>query len=60
MNLKSGTFDKASVSVIGLGTVHSVECESGRDVDLRRFRPNVMILTDSAESFDKDRGVGWT
>jgi len=37
MNLKSGTFDKASVSVIGLGTVHSVECESGRDVDLRRF-----------------------
>src|SRR5208282_6361934 len=40
MNLKHGIFDEACVSVITLGTVHFVERESGRDLDLRRFRPN--------------------
>jgi uncharacterized protein YcbX len=60
MNLKSGIFDEASVSVISLGTVHSVERESGRDIDLRRFRPNVVIETDSAEPFEEDKWVGRT
>ena len=63
MNLKSGIFDEASVSVISLGTVHSVARESGRGVDscdLRRFRPNVVIETDSAEPFEEDRWVGRT
>jgi hypothetical protein len=40
MNLKHRIFDEACISVISLGTVHSVERESGRDVYLRRFRPN--------------------
>jgi uncharacterized protein YcbX len=63
MNLKSGIFDEASVSVISLGTVHCVARESGRGVDLcdlRRFRPNVVIETDSAEPFAEDRWVGRT
>jgi uncharacterized protein YcbX len=58
MNLKHGIFDESPISVIGLGTVHGVERESGRDVDLRRFRPNVVIETDSAEPFAEDRWVG--
>jgi uncharacterized protein YcbX len=61
MNLKHGIFDEASVSVIGLGTVHGVARESGRGVDLcdlRRFRPNVVIETNSAEQFEEDRWVG--
>src|SRR5882724_6433007 len=45
MNLKHGTFDEGCVSVISLGTVRGVGRESGRDVDLRRFRPNVVIET---------------
>src|SRR5438309_7137225 len=49
MNLRHGIFDEACISVISLGTVHGVERESGRDVDLRRFRPNIAIETDSAE-----------
>src|ERR1700674_5315894 len=49
MNLKHGIFDEACISVISLGTVHCVGRESGRDVDLRRFRPNVVIETDSAD-----------
>jgi uncharacterized protein len=60
MNLKHGIFDEACISVISLGTVHGVERESGRDVDLRRFRPNVVIETDSAEPFEEDRWVGRT
>jgi uncharacterized protein YcbX len=63
MNLKSGMFDEASISVISLGTVHSVERESGRGegrCDLRRFRPNVVIETESGEPFEEDKWVGRT
>jgi len=60
MNLKHGIFDEACISVISLGTVHCVERESGRDVDLRRFRANVVIETNRAEPFEEDRWVGRT
>jgi uncharacterized protein YcbX len=60
MNLRHGIFDEACMSVISLGTVHGVERESGREVDLRRFRPNIVIETDSAEPFEEDRWVGRT
>src|ERR1700730_12961340 len=63
MNLKHGIFDDSTISVISLGTVHSVARESGRGVDscdLRRFRPNIVIETNSAEPFEEDRWVGRT
>ena len=60
MNLKAGIFDEASISVITRSTVLAVERESGRDVDMRRFRPNVVIETDSADGFEEDRWVGRT
>ena len=60
MNLKHGVFDEASLSVITLGTMRCVERESGRDLDLRRFRPNVVIETRSAEPFEEDEWVGRT
>lgn len=60
MNLKHGIFDEACISVISLGTVHCVGRESGREVDLRRFRPNIVIETDSAAPFEEDRWVGRT
>ena len=60
MNLRHGIFDEASVSIISRGTVHCIERESGRDVDLRRFRPNIVIETSSAEPFEEDRWVGRT
>jgi uncharacterized protein YcbX len=58
MNLKHGIFDEACISVITLGTVHCVERESGRDIDLRRFRPNIVMETNIAEPFEEDRWVG--
>ena len=60
MNLKSGIFDEACISVISLGTVHGIERESGRDIDLRRFRPNVVIETNNAEPFEEDKWLGRT
>src|ERR1700738_917245 len=60
MNLRHGISDEACISVISLGTVHCVERKSGRDVDLRRFRPNVVIETYGAEPFEEDRWVGRT
>ena len=60
MNLKHGIFDEACISVISLSTVHGVERESGREVDLRRFRPNVVIETMGSELFEEDRWVGRT
>jgi uncharacterized protein YcbX len=53
-------FDEACLSVISLGTVHGVERAAGRDVDLRRFRPNVVLETNSVEPFAEDRWVGRT
>ncbi|MGZ8845096.1 MAG: MOSC domain-containing protein [Pyrinomonadaceae bacterium] len=63
LNLKHGIFDESPISVITLGTVHSIARESGRGVDscdLRRFRPNVVIETNSAEPFEENSWVGRT
>jgi uncharacterized protein YcbX len=63
MNLKQGIFDETCISVISLGTVHSVARESGRGIDLcdlRRFRPNIVIETNSGEPFAEDKWVGHT
>jgi uncharacterized protein YcbX len=60
MNFKHGIFDEASISVISLGTVHGIELESGRELGLRRFRPNVVIETKNAAPFEEDRWVGRT
>ncbi|HBB99015.1 MAG TPA: hypothetical protein DC054_26860 [Blastocatellia bacterium] len=63
MNLKHGIFDESPISVITLGTVHSIARESGRGVDLcdlRRFRPNVVIETDNPEPFEENRWVART
>ena len=60
MNLKHGIFDEASISIISLGTVHGVARTSGRDLDLRRFRPNIVLETYNAEPFAEDRWVGRT
>jgi uncharacterized protein YcbX len=60
MNLKHGVFDEACVSVISLSTLQAIEREAGREVDLRRFRPNVVIETNSAEPFAEDSWVGRT
>src|SRR5262245_2399200 len=60
MNLKHGIFDEAPISVISLNTGRGIERESCRDLDLRRFRPNVVIETNGAAPFEEDGWVGRT
>ena len=60
MNLKHGIFDEACISVISLSTVRGIEREAGREVDLRRFRANIVIETNSTEPFTEDQWVGRT
>lgn len=60
MNLRQGIFDEACVSVISRDTVKTIERESGREINLRRFRANVLIETNDAEGFAEDRWVGHT
>ena len=60
INLKHGIFDEACISVISLGSVRGIARESGREVDVRRFRPNVVIETGNEEPFEEDRWMGRT
>ncbi|HEV8486963.1 MAG TPA: MOSC domain-containing protein [Blastocatellia bacterium] len=58
MHLKAGIFDEASVSVISLATIRQVESESGRPLDIRRFRPNIIVETFSNAPFGEDSWIG--
>jgi uncharacterized protein YcbX len=60
MQLRHGIFDDACVSAIALGTIRSIAREAGHDLDIRRFRPNLVIDTKSAQPFEEDRWVGKT
>jgi uncharacterized protein YcbX len=58
MQLKHGIFDEASVSVIGSDTVQEIGRLSGRDLDVRRFRPNVVVRSLQSLPFQEDEWVG--
>jgi uncharacterized protein YcbX len=60
MNLRHGIFDESPISVITLSTVRGIERESARELDLRRFRPNVVLETNSTGPFAEDEWVGRT
>ncbi|HEV8368825.1 MAG TPA: MOSC domain-containing protein [Pyrinomonadaceae bacterium] len=58
MNLKHGIFDEGSVSVISLTTIGDISREAGVDLDIRRFRANIVLETHDIEPFLEDRWVG--
>ena len=58
MQLNHSTFDEASVSLISHETILKVERETERAIDVRRFRPNILIETNSGIPFDEDHWVG--
>jgi uncharacterized protein YcbX len=58
MQLRHGIFDEAGVSAITLGTIGSISREAGHDLDIRRFRPNLVLDTTDAQPFEEDRWVG--
>lgn len=57
-HLKHGIFDDASLSVITSDTVGEVCRLAGRDADVRRFRPNVLVRSTRGTPFEEDAWIG--
>jgi uncharacterized protein YcbX len=58
MQFKNGIFDDASISVITTGTVREVGQLAGKDVDARRFRPNIVVRSMRGVPFEEDEWIG--
>ncbi len=58
MQLRHGIFDEASISVIASDTVREIGRLSVRSLDVRRFRPNILVRLLRSASFQEDEWVG--
>ncbi len=58
MQLNHGIFDEACISVIALDTVSEIGRLAGRSLDVRRFRPNVVVRSLRSAPFQEDEWVG--
>lgn len=58
MHLRHGIFDEASISVIASDTVREIGRLAGRDLDIRRFRANVVVRLLRAVPFGEDEWLG--
>ena len=58
MQLRHGIFDEACISVIGSDTVREIEQLAGRSLDVRRFRPNVVVRLLRRAAFQEDEWLG--
>jgi uncharacterized protein YcbX len=58
MQMKHGLFDDASISVIASDTVQEIGRLAGRSLDVRRFRPNVVVRLLRPVPFQEDEWVG--
>jgi uncharacterized protein len=58
MQLRNGIFDEASVSVIASDTVREIGRLARRRLDIRRFRPNVVVRLLRSVAFQEDRWLG--
>ena len=57
-HLRGGIFDDATISVIAVDTVHEIARLAGRSLDVRRFRPNVVVRLRRSIPFQEDEWVG--
>jgi len=58
MQLKNGIFDEACISVISLDTVGEIGRLAGRSLDVRRFRPNLVVRLLQPGAFQEDEWLG--
>jgi len=58
MQLRHGIFDEASISVIALDTVREIGRLGGRSLDVRRFRPNIVVRLLRSVPFQEDEWLG--
>jgi uncharacterized protein YcbX len=58
MQLKHGIFDEANISVIASATIGEIGRLAGRSLDVRRFRPNILVRLARPTPFQEDGWVG--
>lgn len=58
MQLRHGIFDDACISVITSDTVRAIGRAAGTSVDVRRFRPNIVVRSTRGIPFEEDGWVG--
>lgn len=58
MQLNNGIFDDANISVIAAETVNEIGRLAGRTMDIRRFRPNVVLRLARPAAFEEDTWLG--
>ena len=58
MELSHGVFDEASLSVISVETIREIGNATGTALDVRRFRPNVVVRLLRPGPFQEDLWVG--
>ena len=58
MQMKHGIFDEASISVIASDTVSEIARLAVRSLDVRRFRPNVVVRLLRSGPFQEDEWLG--
>jgi len=58
MQLKNGIFDDASISVIASDTVREICRLAGRNPDVRRFRPNIVLRLLEPAPFQENGWLG--
>jgi len=58
MQMKHGIFDDASISVIAAETVREIGRLAARTLDVRRFRPNIVVRLRRSAPFQEDGWLG--
>jgi uncharacterized protein YcbX len=58
MRLNQGIFDEAKISVIALDTVGEIGRVAGKILDVRRFRPNIVVRLLRPGPFQEDQWLG--
>lgn len=56
--LERGTFDEAPLSLLTTETLAALTAATGAEFDARRFRPNIVVETESGEPFPENAWVG--
>jgi uncharacterized protein YcbX len=58
LHLNQGVFDQAPLSLISTATLAALGSAAGRDLDPRRFRPNILVEAKPGEAFAEDHWLG--
>ncbi len=58
MQIDHGIFDEAMISVIASETIREIGRLAGRSLDMRRFRPNIVVRSRRSGAFQEDAWLG--